>query len=672
MVANSALPYRPEIDGLRAVAVLAVVFYHAGLGPFSGGFAGVDVFFVISGYLICSLVLADLDSGRFSFLGFWERRARRIFPALVVMTLVSFALGLILLFPGDLARLGSSMAGVATFLSNFIFARHSGGYFDVASEFKPLMHTWSLAVEEQFYLIFPPLVFALWKWARRAILPLFALLLVTSLALAQWLVPASPDSAFFYTHLRAWELLAGVVIAIALRHHANRPAGWVSDMGAAAGLLLIFGTFFLLDNTAPFPAMIGVPVVLGAALVIVCADRGSLIGKILSWKPLVGIGLISYSLYLWHHPIFAYGRHLYIADPHGLLMPLLVLLSFPVAWLSWRYIEAPFRDRSRFGRLSIAIMSAAALGTILAAGVGVYFAGGLPQRFSPEVLSQLNVMEKPPTTTDHCKLVNATGAEMRAMVEDCYREGSTIYLVGDSHAEEIYLTLREAAEREGITLITMVRHACPPIFNVWHRQKPKECIELRQTAKALIEQYPAPLVLSSRWRMFATGKPFDNGDGGREMGPVLPMLSEDGPVVDPVGEMESSIVRWSEIAPSLVVIDQIPEAGWLVPRVLARRKQFGIEASPPLSTSYDLYKRENGDLIAMFDRLGKQDGIAVINTAPMVCSNQTGRCLNERGGTAYYYDDDHPSVTYSRMIVGEVMATPAIQSVVSNARAERP
>ncbi|MDN3646150.1 acyltransferase family protein [Pontixanthobacter aestiaquae] len=652
MVAPAAFSYRPEIDGLRAVAVVAVILYHAGYSLFSGGFVGVDVFFVISGYLICSLILKDLDRGTFSFLEFWERRARRIFPALFAMVLGTVLIGLVLLFPGDIQRLGSSMAGVATFLSNIVFSRQTG-YFDAVSEFKPLIHTWSLSVEEQFYLVFPVLIFLLWKLGARKASAVFAGLLIASLAAAELTVRASPDVAFFYPHTRAWELLSGVLAAIFL-HRA--PANWSAstrEIGSMAGFALVFGSIFWLDSTTPFPSLYAVPPVLGTVMIVLFARDGGIVRSALAWKPMVAIGLASYSAYLWHQPVFAYARHLYIADPLGIMMPIAIVISAALAYLSWRFIEAPFRDRSRFSQKQIFAGSLGALAVTFIIGVGLYFSDGLEGRFSPEVRELIAKKAYSRGLTGKCVISEREPDILRAKIAACYERGNTIYLIGDSHARSISQAVGKLADSNNMKLIVLWESGCMPVQTVGRTRQSETCTDLKAQTRQLTHDFPAPVILSSRWRGFIQGNPFNNREGGQEFGRSMPMVADGELVNNPVERVETALRDWSKDVP-LVIVDMIPEAGWLVKHAMARRRQMGIGPDDPLTTSYDAYLDANRDIITMFDRLEQNEAISVVRTAPMVCSEQSGRCLNERNGEALYIDDHHPDWAFSQDIAAGV------------------
>ena len=287
--------YRAEIDGLRAIAVVSVVLFHYGFG-IDGGYVGVDIFFVISGYLITGLITPRLIAGTFSPLEFYERRCRRILPALTVVLIISSIAAFILFLPKDLAIYSRSLAATSLFSSNFLFWRQAG-YFDTASITKPLLHTWSLAVEEQFYILFPPALFIVYRVFRRTAHMLILFALAISLAFSTWAVTRHPHAAFYLAPSRAWELLLGAVISLEL---APRVARYVARTALSLiGLVAITVSIFLFDPTTPFPGLAAVLPCLGTALVI-HAEREELtcVGRALSWRPVTLVGLLSYSLVL--------------------------------------------------------------------------------------------------------------------------------------------------------------------------------------------------------------------------------------------------------------------------------------------------------------------------------------------------------------------------------------
>ena len=366
---ETSVKYRSEIDGLRALAVIPVILFHAGFTSFRGGFVGVDVFFVISGYLITSLILEDLDNGNFSLARFYDRRARRILPALFFVVACSIPLAWAILLPKDLTDFLNSVIAVSVFSSNILFWFQSG-YFDAGADVKPLLHTWSLAVEEQFYILFPLLMMLLWRRARGAInLCLWGLLLI-SLGFAQWASENAPEFGFFLLPARAWELLIGAMAAIYLLRHPRPAASVTSNLLSVAGLLAITYAVFEYNQFTPFPSIHALAPTVGTVLIILFAVPGTWVHKLLSLKACVAIGLISYSLYLWHQPVFVFARYVF-GLPHGSnwFWPC-IAVSFALAIFSWRFIERPFR-RGTFNVTRVLSGAAVASVAVCLAGFGL-------------------------------------------------------------------------------------------------------------------------------------------------------------------------------------------------------------------------------------------------------------------------------------------------------------
>ncbi|UWQ35136.1 acyltransferase (plasmid) [Leisingera sp. M527] len=336
------MKYRSEIDGLRTLAVVPVILFHAGIAPFGGGYIGVDVFFVISGYLISSIIFNELERGEFSVLRFYQRRARRILPALFFVVLASLPFAWSWLMPRDLKDFLESLIGVLFFLSNFHFWSEAG-YFDTAAELKPLLHTWSLAVEEQYYVIYPLLLMLLMPLGGRAVTGALALLFAISLALSHWGLSHHPSATFFLLPPRGWELLAGVFAAMLLRRDGAVPGASHAGMLAAMGLLMILAPVFIYTETTRFPGAYALPPVLGTVLIILFAAPGSLVHRLLSAKPMISVGLISYSAYLWHQPIFAFFKHRFGSASFDQHVFELITLTFLLAVFSYWVVEKPFR-----------------------------------------------------------------------------------------------------------------------------------------------------------------------------------------------------------------------------------------------------------------------------------------------------------------------------------------
>ena len=354
------MKYRSEIDGLRALAVLPVILFHAGFEFFSGGFVGVDIFFVISGYLITSIIIDDIEKKRFSIIDFYERRARRILPALSVVVFCSTVVGWLILNPIELYSFGNAMLGVATFTSNIVFWK-SQGYFDESAELNPLLHTWSLAVEEQYYVFFPIFLIMAWKFGKNAVFWMIVVFTIISLAVSEWGWRNSPSANFYLAPTRAWELFSGSIAAFIVQKHGIRKNNFLSLLGLVAILVSIF----YYSESTPFPSVYALVPVIGVVLLILFAEKGTFVASILSNKLFVGVGLISYSAYLWHQPIFAFFRKETgeIETPLSTAL-LLIFFTLLLGYFSWRYVEAPFRNRSTVSKKSLTIFSAFSLITM--------------------------------------------------------------------------------------------------------------------------------------------------------------------------------------------------------------------------------------------------------------------------------------------------------------------
>jgi len=454
------MDYRREIDGLRALAVVPVIFFHAGFQAFSGGFVGVDVFFVVSGYLITTIILTELQIETFSIANFYERRARRILPALFLVLFVCLPFAWLWLLPQDMKSFSESLVAVSIFSSNVLFWRTSG-YFDAAAELKPLLHTWSLAVEEQYYLFFPVFLVLTWRFGKRWILFLLAIAVVASLAAAQWGSISKPAATFYLLPTRAWELLAGAFAAFfLLRQNAVPQRTMVRECGAAIGFALVLYSIFAFDRQTPFPSLYTLAPVLGATLVILCADANTVIGKILGRKLLVGVGLISYSAYLWHQPLLALTKHRILDDLSNSVALMLVLVTFVLSYFSWKYVERPFRNRNLTSRAQVVQFGIAGSLFFIAFGL----TGLFTRAFEPTV-TNISVYEGDVGHLDFHKYVSdkyfkctpesiAAEALVWAGFLRCMQSKNTadidIALLGDSHAEHLFLGLADSLQHKNV------------------------------------------------------------------------------------------------------------------------------------------------------------------------------------------------------------------------------
>ena len=451
------------MDGLRALAVVPVILFHAELAWFGGGYVGVDVFFVISGYLITSLILAEQSAGHFSILSFYERRARRILPALFVVTAACLIPAWLWMFPHLLEDFGRSLIAVALFSSNFLFWKESD-YFNSGVEETPLLHTWSLAVEEQYYVVFPVLLMLLWALGRRRVAGTLLILAVASLAAAEWGWRNAPSANFYLTTSRAWELLLGALVAFA--HHEagdeNRIGRLLRNILAALGLSLIVYAVLMFDEQTPFPSLYALVPTMGAALVLAFGSSDTWVGKALSLRFIVLIGLLSYSLYLWHQPLFAFARIRTVPTPW--LYLLLIGITAALAYATWRFVETPLRNRAFLSRRSVFALSAA--GTLILAAFGLAFTAsqGFENRLTPgqaKLLGWMQYPRQPLYRHGVCMLRRDQG--VADFDPQCWpAAGSASLLVwGDSHGAHLFPGL--AAGHAAVGQLTSA--GCPPVLD---------------------------------------------------------------------------------------------------------------------------------------------------------------------------------------------------------------
>jgi peptidoglycan/LPS O-acetylase OafA/YrhL len=441
------LKYRAEIDGLRALAVVPVMLFHAGLELFSGGFVGVDVFFVISGYLITTIIINDIENRNFSIVNFYERRARRILPALLFTMLVCIPFAWMWMNPSQMKDFSHSLVAVSLFASNILFWQKSG-YFEAAAEEKPLLHTWSLAVEEQYYLLFPIFLILVWRFGKNRVFWMIVVMAAISFLLSEWGWRNKATANFYLAPTRAWELFAGSIAAFIVQRHGVQKKDFLALLGLAA---IIF-SIFVYDETTPFPSIYALVPVLGVVLLILYAEKETLVAKLLSTKAFVGVGLISYSAYLWHQPIFAFVRLKFGYSLYFWAYLILIILSFILAYISWKYIETPFRVKKKFTRNRIFLYSS--LGIIFFLSIGFYghksdgfMAQMLNYKYSTDerveatlVFNATNYDMYAEMDINNCNIwVRDTKAINMTKVESCYgKYGKAIVVLGDSHAMNLF------------------------------------------------------------------------------------------------------------------------------------------------------------------------------------------------------------------------------------------
>jgi len=452
--------YRREIDGLRALAVLPVMLFHAGFEVFKGGYIGVDIFFVISGYLITTLIVNDLNNNSFSIKDFYERRARRLLPALFLVVLACIPIAWFWMLPSDLKYFGQSLVSVSSFSSNIFFWLKTG-YFDAAAELNPLLHTWSLAVEEQYYIVFPLVLITAWKTKGSFRIILIVSLLVMSLMYANWTSGIYPNFAFYMLPTRAWELLTGALLALWLiDRNKSFELKIINQSLSLLGIGLIIFSLLIFDSNTPFPSLITLVPVIGAALVILTATEGTIMHKLLSFKPLAGLGLISYSAYLWHQPILAFARYRFIEDLTVLMLLLLCAMSIVIAYISWRWVETPFRNPEIISSKLLIKLAAFFILIISSFGLYLHSTNGALNRIPPKHLE--SSFYKDLNVAPHQVGINKKNcvADTAELCELSPVKKEITLLIGDSHSGDFLNTFNKYVSKKEIGAFQLSMGGC--------------------------------------------------------------------------------------------------------------------------------------------------------------------------------------------------------------------
>jgi peptidoglycan/LPS O-acetylase OafA/YrhL len=585
--------YRADIDGLRALAVLAVVLYHAGLPWLPGGYLGVDVFFVISGFLITGMLRAQLPDRTSSLAWFYVGRVRRLLPALLAMLAASSLAGWLLLPPPDIVHLGGSLASTALFSFNLkAIAEH--GYFSPDGQSDPLLHTWSLSVEEQFYLLFPLLLVAVRGWTPRKYLLLCAVLMGVSLLSALWLGRYSPNTAFYFGVPRAWELLLGSVLAIASGR--RRCPGWAAQGTGAAGVAMIV-LAALNEPFGPIGAVHAVVPCVGTALVIWSGTQSATLARaVLSWRPLVFVGLVSYSLYLWHWPLIVFYRVAFPFQPlpAGALLACTLLL----AALSWRFVEQPFRQ-ARIAPRQVLRLAAAAVCACLVTATILIATGGGDWRVSPRVRGYYEFDHYPAeaATRDGSCFLSPRHVSLdyfdRAKCLPAVSGKPSYLLVGDSHAAHLWAGLAQVFPEATVQQATA--SGCPPLLGAGSGQCQAFMNEI--LGRVVPATRPDAVILSARW-----------GDQSLD-------------------SLRRTIAALRQHTRTVIVLGPIVEYRMPLPRVLALAEQ---REDPALVTRARL---EGGAALDASMAIALRDtGATYLSTYRALCPEASGECTTTTAG----------------------------------------
>ena len=632
------------------MSVIAVILYHAGLPEFAGGYVGVDVFFVISGYLIAGIITEELARGTFTLAGFYERRVRRILPALLVVLGAATAGAFYWLPPSGLARFALAAAASASMVANLYFWRTSG-YFGPTAQDSPLLHTWSLGVEEQFYLFFPALLAATWAFRRRQPMLLAGLALI-SIGLAEWGWRTHPGAAFYLLPTRFWELMLGaLVLHAAPTLAAVRPAARRLGQGVAA--LALVAAIVLYRSSTPFPGLYALLPTGAAALLIGLGGTGATtVERLLGSRALVGVGLISYSAYLWHQPLLVFARARQLEPLSAASTGAAVVLAFLLAYLTWRFVERPFRERGRIPRARV--FAAVGAGVALFLGLGVRtLARGAPAgriQVPASVSRAFNARYViAPACLDHsgpgaadsvgCG-VGPAGAPVRFLV------------IGDSHARALLPAVRGLADSEGVAGRVVSLSACPPLleWRVGIANRDRACATLnRRVLDFAVAHHVQVVVLVARWESYVAWPQHWTWE-----------LPWSGAARIEQAKFEAAVRRtagsYAANGISLVVLRQVPRQRSLPEHIYAVAFAGGdagatLRRAAPTLAEYAAGHRFDE---ALFDSLARSGTLRVAGLEGRLCAG--GSCVVGTPEVSYYFDDNHLSEDGARYVEEELAA----------------
>lgn len=631
--------YRPDIDGLKALAVLSVIVFHFAGTWVPGGFIGVDIFFVISGYLIARSTLVEIQSRDYSVLRYFARRAKRIFPSLILLLTFLWTAGWFVFLPEEYASLGKHMGAASVFISNWLLWREIG-YFDIAAELKPLLNLWSLGVEEQFYLLFPLFIWLGLK-LRRQVFMLLLLLAIGSLWLSEARVSTHAGWAYYHPVSRIWELLAGSLLAYAELHFLHRALAnsastavaqayrWQQGLAAhvlsALGLLLIASALFLYDKALPFPGLSAAVPVLGALLIISAGPMACCNRLLLARPVMIYVGLISYPLYLWHWPLIASVRLVDGAEPGLAIKLVLVALTFGVSMLSYHLVERPIR----FGRFSHSKALSPTLWAVLlclgALGFATYKAGGFPQRFAAEVDGMAAHNEAPDTAA----LPPLTGKK--------------VVLIGDSHAGVLKTDLADYYRLRGEALEVFDQGGCAPFLNLDRHDpghEPQVCPRVINRGIETALDDPAVSTVIFVGRLDTLNHLFDTADSATDTAYRQKQDDRARNYRLLASAVDQTLQRFVGKNKKVILIDTVPSLDFDPGLCRWRPVRFGTTRKDPCVVPRTMVEAQQQEFRAVFEAAAQRyPFVRVFDPLPALCDAEV--CYGSKDGVMLYSDDSH-------------------------------
>lgn len=629
------IEHRGDIDGLRAVAILGVVIYHASPQSLPGGFTGVDVFFVISGYLITGLIWPDIAARRFSLSDFMARRARRLFPALAVMCGVIGIAAAAILLPQDLPGFAKSLLAAITFTSN-IHYYGATGYFAAPAAQMPLLHLWTLAVEAQFYLLAPIGLLLLRRFRQALVLALVILACLASFGLSLWATAAMPEAAFFLLPARAWELGLGAALALAPR---LRLASLLQELLSCAGLGLILLGFAGISHLTAFPGWAALVPTLGAVAFIL-AGPNAISNQALSLRPVQALGRISYGLYLWHWPMLVLAAYVAIDPLSPVARAGIIAVSILLAWASWHGLET----RVRHWRLILHGIGTA--GAAIGIFAAIILSSGRSPFGTPDQLAHLeDVTLARPLNDALCSKHNLKGTTVCVLGDP--KNAPQFLLWGDSHALAIASAFDKAAHDRGISGLVMTRIACPPLPGLRRADRPdgEQCREFNARVLSTVPESVSAVILAARWPVYFHGEsdPQNNHRSPRFDGIAV---SQQPAAVSDVLLATLRALSDKEVT----ILGVLPEPGTDLPSLLGRSIRFGITPDPPGpdSTERAISYATDRTLAA----LAKAGDAGHVKLGDMICDQVS--CRFHANGIPYFKDSNHLSEAGARLLLPRI------------------
>jgi len=668
--------YRPEIDGLRALAVLSVIFFHAEINIFQGGFVGVDVFFVVSGYLITTIILKDAEKKKFSIAYFYQRRVRRILPALITTIALTLPFALIFLPPTDLQNYSKSIISSLTFWSNFQFSSETG-YFATPGEYKPLLHTWSLSIEEQFYIFYPLFFIFIFKLSKKFLNLLIIIILLLSLIFAQWggnlnfQYPFIDEDLLFYSQSfltkfmmpfgRIWELALGAACAFLI--NSNKDYFQINQIQnnkillfntfSFIGIFLVSFSFFYLSKNFPYPSFYSLIPTIGTALLILFTHKNTFIQKILSYKHLVLLGLISYSAYLFHYPVFSFIKYANLDIDRSIyfyIIPLILFFSF----LNWKFIEKPFRNKN-FSLRKLFFFIIFSYFFLIIISIYIHVNEGLNKRekfILPKNIEDsfirsekgsdcLNIhyIHKEKNKKNICKIGNVK------------KEKIDFLIFGDSHIVSFYPVINNLLKNYNKSGLFVGYAGCAPILNVYNLrkdQKEKNCYELNKLVSKIIKKQGIEnLILMSSWSYYTDGNPFGEN---LNLLTLKPKRSSNKSLSKKAFDkgMSDTLKYYHKLKTNVFIIQQAPHQLFNPEHVYYRSLDNDIlkfnRKLAHYSINLNTHNNHQDFVKKTFNKFDiKYKNLTLINFDDIFCNSEKEKCLIGNENYSFYFDNSHLS-----------------------------